>query len=104
MDYTKQFELEALAQRSIINFLRNKRKEGGPIRHFKAAQGRFSEAGVSDIIACYQGRFYALEVKSKAGKPTEIQLQFGKSIEKAGGVFAIVRNVYDVAEVLGIAI
>lgn len=45
-----------------------------------------TQRGVSDIIACYKGKFIAIEVKSPSKKPTPYQLQFLKEVEKAGGI------------------
>lgn len=42
-------------------------------------------AGVSDICCLYQSRFYALELKSDDGRPTEAQMQFISGINAAGG-------------------
>lgn len=43
------------------------------------------EKGISDIIACYKGRFIAIEVKSTGVKPTELQEIFLERIISAGG-------------------
>ena len=42
--------------------------------------------GTSDILACYRGRFCAIEVKAGYGKPSENQKLFLQRVEKAGGV------------------
>ena len=46
---------------------------------------RFSRVGVPDIIACVNGHFVAVEVKSATGKPSELQLYHLDEIQKAGG-------------------
>lgn len=46
---------------------------------------RFSRVGVPDILACVNGHFVAIEVKSTTGKPSELQLYHLDEIQKAGG-------------------
>ena len=52
-----------------------------------------SAAGTPDLLACYQGRFIALEVKDHEGKASHLQEYVLQSIERAGGVGRIVRSV-----------
>ncbi len=54
-------------------------------RTIKYHGGAFSEAGVADLLICYQGNFIALEVKVGKEEPRLNQLAFLRSIEKAGG-------------------
>ena len=51
---------------------------------------RFSRVGVPDIIACVNGHFVAVEVKSENGKPSELQLHHLKQIDLSGGFSAII--------------
>ena len=46
---------------------------------------RFSKVGTPDIIACVNGKFVALELKGKGGKPSELQLYHLECIRLAGG-------------------
>jgi Holliday junction resolvase len=41
--------------------------------------------GVPDLFFCYQGRFYALEVKKEDGTVTDLQRVNIEHIKKAGG-------------------
>jgi hypothetical protein len=43
------------------------------------------KAGVSDIIAFYDGQFFALELKSPGSTPTDAQLEFIEKVRAAGG-------------------
>lgn len=45
-------------------------------------------AGVSDFVFLRDGKFYALELKAGAGKPTEDQLKFISDVNDAGGFAA----------------
>ena len=47
--------------------------------------------GLPDVIGCYQGRFYAWELKTENGKPTKRQMLVLNAIRLAGGVAEIVR-------------
>jgi len=42
--------------------------------------------GVSDIIACYKGKFIAIELKIPGNRPTRLQEHFHKKIRSAGGI------------------
>lgn len=44
--------------------------------------------GVSDLILCCSGKFFALELKVPGRTPTEEQLQFLADVERAGGFSA----------------
>jgi VRR-NUC domain len=46
-------------------------------------------AGVSDVVAVHDSKVFALELKSKTGRPTEAQVEFIADIEKAGTFTAI---------------
>ena len=47
--------------------------------------GTFQRSGIPDIIGCYHGRFFALELKAEKGRPSELQLYNIKKINEAGG-------------------
>ena len=69
-------------------------------RFFRIIQGRFSEAGISDIAGCFYGRFIAIEVKSSKGVPSKKQISFQKQIKGAGGIAIIAYSVSDVEEII----
>jgi len=60
----------------------------------------YGTAGIPDIIACVNGRFYAFEVKTETGKATELQKATIRKIQRAGGTAVIVRSVSEVRAVL----
>lgn len=93
----KSHEREATVKKRIVAFLKVVRPNGF---FFKIPAGPLSLMGVSDIIGCYSGRFYAFEIKSSTGRPTKRQKFFLKCIRRAGGVAAVVRSVADVKEIL----
>jgi hypothetical protein len=68
------------------------------IFHYKHWQGAFSTPGISDIIGCWHGRFFAIEVKTLKGKVTPAQQRFQDNVREAGGLAIIARSVDDVIE------
>ena len=60
----------------------------------------FGITGLPDIIGCYKGKFFGLEVKSETGKTSPLQKYTIMVIGKAGGIVGVVRTVADVKELL----
>ena len=53
-------------------------------------------AGTSDIIACVDGRFVAIECKAGKNKPTKLQADFLQNISERGGIAIVAYSVEDV--------
>lgn len=68
---------------------------------WKEHGGMYGTAGIPDIIACIDGKFYGFEVKTDVGKPTKLQDATIRKINRAGGTAVIVRSVDDVKSTLG---
>ena len=51
---------------------------------------RNTKSGIPDILACVNGEFIGIEVKSDSGHPTELQLHHVEKIRKAGGLAFVV--------------
>lgn len=51
---------------------------------------RMTKVGVPDILACVNGYFVGIEVKSSTGKPSELQIHNVKKIIETGGFAVIV--------------
>lgn len=60
----------------------------------------YGTAGIPDIIACIDGRFYAFEVKTPVGKTTALQEATLRKILACGGTAAVVRSVDEVRAVI----
>lgn len=56
----------------------------------------YQETGIPDLLCCWKGLFFGIEVKDPRGEPSAIQLVQGARIKKAGGHFLIAKNVRDV--------
>ncbi len=63
---------------------------------WKEHGGMYGTAGIPDVIACVNGRFFAFEVKTETGKPTALQEATIRKILAAGGTAAVVRSVDEV--------
>lgn len=68
---------------------------------WKEHGGMYGTAGIPDIIACIDGRFYGFEVKTEDGTPTKLQLSTIRKINAAGGKAVVVRSVEEVKAVIG---
>lgn len=66
-------------------------KKHGAYYTMPVASG-YGNVGVPDILACYRGRFIAIECKAGRGKPTALQLSNLNSIALAGGVALIINE------------
>ncbi len=67
---------------------------------WKEHGGMYGTAGIPDVIACIDGRFYGFEVKTDEGTPTKLQLATIRKINAAGGIALVVRSVEDVKAVI----
>lgn len=67
---------------------------------WKEHGGIYGTAGIPDIIACIDGKFYAFEVKTPVGKTTKLQEATILKILACGGTVAVVRSVDEVRAVI----
>lgn len=67
---------------------------------WKEHGGMYGTAGIPDIIACIDGKFYAFEVKQPSGRLTRLQEVTLKKIQSAGGVAVMVTSVDEVKNML----
>lgn len=61
---------------------------------------KFSQVGVADILACYKGRFIAIEVKNEKGKTSPLQDANQRMVNNAGGISIVARSVKEVMDVI----
>lgn len=88
--------------RACLDFLEWKR-----IFHFRSNSGalpitdkygksrfiRFGKEGCPDILVCIKGRFIGIECKAENGKQSESQKDFQNKLEKAGGLYWLIKDV-----------
>lgn len=67
---------------------------------WKEHGGLYGTAGIPDIIACIDGKFYAFEVKTPVGKTTILQEATIRKILACGGTASVVRSVDEVRAVI----
>jgi len=68
--------------------------------YIKHHANKFTKVGVPDILACWEGKFLAIEVKTPVGKLTELQKYNLEAIQNAGGISLVARSLKDVVEVI----
>lgn len=61
------------------------------IWHVKYFANGFTKSGIPDILACCNGHFLAIEVKSEIGRPSPLQLHHIEKIKQSGGHAVIVK-------------
>lgn len=54
--------------------------------YFKVWGGGFQQSGIPDVVACKNGIFIGIELKSSTGKASELQKYNIKQINESGGV------------------
>lgn len=59
--------------------------------------------GIADIVACYNGKFFAFECKARKENPTDQQWKFIEQVRAAGGIAIVVRCISDIFEVINTA-
>jgi len=74
--------------------------------YFFPATGGYGTSGIPDIVGCYKGLFFGIEVKAGKNKPTALQENQLRLISEAGGYDTWVNetNVGSVAEDIEIAL
>jgi hypothetical protein len=93
----KVYPRESSITRAIMQFLRSL-----PDCHAVKTWGGPISAGLPDILGCWRGRAFALEVKRPGGKLTPRQAAGLDTWRRAGAIAAVVRSVDDARAALGV--
>ena len=56
----------------------------------------YQETGIPDLLCCWGGLFFGIEVKDPDGEPSALQLAQGIRIKKAKGHFIVAKSLQDV--------
>ena len=75
---------EGKVKKKIVAYL----KEIGAY-YFFPATGGYGKSGVPDIVGCYKGKFFGIEVKAGKNTATELQKMQLKLISEAGGIATV---------------
>lgn len=99
---------ESIIQDQIINYLKIRRlyvwqnKTQGtydPVKKIFRTPGKYHLNGVADILGILpDGKFLAIEVKTKTGRLSEHQRQFLENIKRMNGIAFVARSLEDVYE------
>ena len=85
-----------MLEKDIVNKIMKYLKTVPRCFAWKEHGGMYGTAGIPDIIACVDGRFFAFEVKTDTGKTTALQDATIRKILSAGGRAFVVRSVDEV--------
>lgn len=67
---------------------------------FKVHGSGMMQAGLPDLIGCYRGRFFGVEVKMPGNKPSKIQRHIMRKIADAGGRVCVAYSVQDALDAI----
>jgi len=65
------------------------------VYYFMPATYGYGSSGIPDLVACFKGRFIAIECKANGNKPTPLQERNLHEISRTGGA-ALVINEYNI--------
>ena len=85
-------------EKKIENEIKEYIKERGGLCYKIHGGDLYQETGIPDLLCCWGGLFFGIEVKDPQGKPSAIQLAQGARIKKAGGHFIIAKSLQDVKD------
>lgn len=91
---------EKRREKEIENEIKAYIKERGGLCYKIHGGDLYQENGIPDLLCCWGGLFFGIEVKDPQGKPSAMQLAQGARIKKAHGHFIIATSVLDVQRYL----
>ena len=92
-------EPEKVLAHTIMEYLES-RGAWAVMTHHVAGTNNPVKKGTPDIVGCYKGRFFAIEVKSRDGELTRAQDRELRKVIKAGGFVCVARKVEDAERLL----
>ena len=85
-------------EKEIENSIKDYIKERGGLCYKIHGGDLYQENGIPDLLCCWGGLFFGIEVKDPDGEPSVMQLAQGMRIKKAHGHFIIATSVQDVLD------
>lgn len=70
---------------------------------YRKRQSKYTVRGLSDVFAVYRGVPLGLEIKTGSGTPNDNQVEFWQLLERAGGLYFVIRSLDDVTRALAAA-
>ncbi len=80
------------------NAIKRLREQGAYV--FNVVGSYAQQRGTPDLLACYQGRFIAIELKVPGKKPFKLQEYELKKIRKAGGIGVVMQSMEELEVLL----
>jgi hypothetical protein len=101
MKYTEEQreKLEFRLEKDLQKYVAGRLREIEGLCLFNIHGDRYN-VGIPDLIGCYDGKFFAIELKVKKNTPTELQKIRLADIERAGGVQGVAYTWGDVKKIL----
>lgn len=97
---------EGIVKNNILSWLKSKKIFAWPVdsvgifdptrKVFRKRHSQYHLKGVSDILGIYEGKFLAIEVKSKTGRLSPEQVWFLAEVKAKGGIAFMARSIDDV--------
>lgn len=87
-------------EKIIENEIKQYIKEHGGLAYKIHGGDLYQETGIPDLLVCWEGLFFGIEVKRPGEKPSAIQLAQGARIKRAGGHFIVAYSLQDVKDYL----
>lgn len=85
-------------EKKIENEIKQYIKECGGLCYKIHGGDLYQETGIPDLLCCWGGLFFGIEVKDPGGKPSALQLAQGARIIKAKGHFIVAKSLQDVID------
>lgn len=86
---------ESTLQKHIMSYLRDR---GAYV--FKVVGSPMQDHGTADLLACYRGRFIAIEVKLPGEKESKMQEVRRRQVQDAGGITEVVHSMEELKVML----
>jgi hypothetical protein len=92
------YRLESDLSRDVIEYL-----NGVPqCWAYKSHGGAYQRAGIPDIVGCYKGRFFGVELKVRDKYPSALQRKTLQEIRDVGGLAITAWDLDTVIQMLGV--
>ncbi|MHC5215419.1 VRR-NUC domain-containing protein [Enterococcus sp. LJL128] len=78
---------ESAFQKKVIDYL--KEHDAWYVKYW--AGSKFTKEGIPDILACIDGTFHGIELKTDVGRPSQLQIYNINKIQGSGGEAYILR-------------
>ena len=93
---------DAVDENTIVKRILKMLREDFPGVWWKIHGGPYQERGIPDIVGCYEGRFFGIEVKrpGKKSKTTRYQQEQLDNIQKFQGISGVVTSIEEVRTLL----